>query len=367
MTDIPSRAPATSPHSFASIRSGRRPKPAAAIRRRASRQRTSWRRSSSREMRFDPKDPAVPRQRSLRAVEGARRADSLRRVGGSRALPARGAAEAPPHRLRSRGPPDAAAVVRGRRDRFARPGHLRGDRHRAQRAADQVRVPHLRAPRRRRDGRRVRLGSRRRRRLLRSSTTCARSSTSTRSVRAGPRSSATRWTSIAAPLEAPSAGTPSSSTATTSLPPAALAEARATKGRPSMILARTIKGKGIAVDRGEGRLARQGAEERRGGRQGDRRAREAARARRDRAGDSRAAIEGRPTSRPPTTRRCPRRPTRSATRSRRARRRVRRSRRSAPSIQRVVGLDADVKNSTFSDKFVKEPAIASSRCSSPSR
>ena len=61
---------------------------------------------------------------------------------------------------RPRRAPDAAAAVRRRRDRLARPGHLRRYRHRAERAADQVRLPHLRAARRRRDGGRLGLGSR---------------------------------------------------------------------------------------------------------------------------------------------------------------------------------------------------------------
>ena len=41
------------------------------------------------EMRFDPKDPQQSRQRSLRAVEGARGADSLRRLGRGRRVRSR--------------------------------------------------------------------------------------------------------------------------------------------------------------------------------------------------------------------------------------------------------------------------------------
>ena len=44
------------------------------------------------EMRYDPHEPAASRRRSLRAVEGPRRADSLRRLGRGRLHPARGAA-----------------------------------------------------------------------------------------------------------------------------------------------------------------------------------------------------------------------------------------------------------------------------------
>ena len=106
---------------------------------------------------------AQSRQRSLRAVEGARRADSLRGVGRGRRVRSRGTAEAARARLRSRRASDAAAAVRRRRDRLARPGHLRRDRHRAERAPHQVRLPHLRAARRRRVGRRLGLGSGRRR------------------------------------------------------------------------------------------------------------------------------------------------------------------------------------------------------------
>ena len=62
-------------------------------------------------------------------------------------------------RLRSRGTSDAAAAVGGRRDRIARSGTLRRRRHRAERAADRLRLSHLRAARRRRDRRRLGLGS----------------------------------------------------------------------------------------------------------------------------------------------------------------------------------------------------------------
>ena len=69
-------------------------------------------------------------------------------------------------RLGSRGTSDAAPVVRRRGHRVARAGHLRGDRHRAQRAAHRLRLPHLRAARRRRDGRRLGVGGGQRRRAL---------------------------------------------------------------------------------------------------------------------------------------------------------------------------------------------------------
>ena len=58
----------------------------------------------------------------------------------------------------------------------------------------------------------------------------------------------------------------------------ALDEARATKGQPTMILARTIKGKGVSFAEGKGGLARQGVQEGRGARSRARGAREAVRA-----------------------------------------------------------------------------------------
>ncbi len=57
---------------------------------------------------------------------------------------------------------------------------------------------------------------------------------------------------------------------------ASFAEARATKGQPSMVLARTLKGKGLCGHRGQGGLARQGAEEGKGDRRRHRGARETA-------------------------------------------------------------------------------------------
>ena len=77
-------------------------------------------------------------------------------------------------------------------------------------------------------------------------------------------------------LDARSAGTRSRSTVTTSPPIlAALAEARRTKGRPTMIVARTLKGKGVKLVEGKegwhGKPLKKGA----GDRPGDRRARSA--------------------------------------------------------------------------------------------
>ena len=202
-------------------------------------------------MRFDPKDPQQPGQRSLRAVEGARGADSVRRVGRGRRVRSRRAAEAAPDRIRSRRPSDAAAAVRRRRDRLARPGHLRRDRQRAERAPHRVRLPHVRAARRRRDRPKARSGkpptSRRADGL---DNLCG-----ITDVNALGQSRPTMWQhdmeqfarrwrafgwhaividghDMNAILDA-------------------LAEARRTKGRPTMILARTIKGKGVSFVEGK--------------------------------------------------------------------------------------------------------------------
>ena len=135
----------------------------------------------------------------------------------------------------------------------------------------------------------------------------------------------------------------------------AFAEARATKGRPTMIVARTIKGKGVSFVEGQGGLARQGLQEGRGARPRARRARAAAR-----AGAAPASISLRRIPKPPAR-------SRPAAAKRDA---------GAPAYKlgdqvatreaygtalaklgeadaRVVALDADVKNSTFSDHFEK--------------
>ena len=145
--------------------------------------------------------------------------------------------------------------------------------------------------------------------------------------------------------------------------------ARKTTGRPTVIVARTLKGKGRRVGRRQGRLARQGVQEGRS-RQGGRR---------DRGADDRRRLEARRFADPQRNGHPPATPadyskmpapaykmgdlvaTREAwgTGARR---------RSAASIPRVVALDADVKNSTFSDRFEKAARrIGSTSSSSPSR
>ena len=307
------------------------------------------------EMRFDPKDPQQSRQRSLRAVEGARRADSVRRVGRGRRVRSRRAAEAAHDRLGPRRPSDAAAAVRRRRHRLARPGHLRGDRHRAERAPDRVRLPHLRAARRRRDRPKDRSG----RRPTSPPIDELDNLCGITDVNGLGQSRPTMWQhdmeqfarrwrafgwhaividghDMSAILDA-------------------LAEARAHQGPADDDPGADDQGQGRVVRRRQGRLARQAVQEGRGARPRARRAREAVRARarpaRPRAPDSEAA--GRAGARAPTPK--PVAPpayklgdqvaTREAYGTALAK--------LGEADPRVVALDADVKNSTFSDKFEK--------------
>ena len=123
-----------------------------------------------------------------------------------------------------------------------------------------------------------------------------------------------------------------------------------------MIVARTLKGKGRVVRRRQGRLARQGVQEGRRARSRPRRARDAVRARPadvDLAGaDRRSRRRGRRRSAAAEADRR-RRPTRLgeqvATREAYGTALAKLGEADA----RVVALDADVKNSTFSDKFEK--------------
>ena len=117
------------------------------------------------EMRYDAEESAEPRQRSLRAVEGSRGADSLRGVGPYGSLSPVRAAQTPAHRFGSRRASDAAAAVCRRRDRFAWSGHLRSRRDCTERETYWVRLSNLRAARRRRDGGRLGVGGRQRRAL----------------------------------------------------------------------------------------------------------------------------------------------------------------------------------------------------------
>ena len=205
------------------------------------------------EMRFDPKDPQHPG--SDRFVLSKGHAAPILYAAWAEAglVPARRAAEAARARLGPRRAPDAAAAVRRRGDRIARPGPLRRRRHRAQRAPHRVRLPHLRAARRRRDGRRLGVGSGARSRRTTSSTTSAASPTSTRSARAARRSGSTTWRR-SRDAGARSAGTPSSSTATTwTRSSTRFAEARATQRAADDDPRAHAEGQGRLVRRGQGR------------------------------------------------------------------------------------------------------------------
>ncbi len=203
------------------------------------------------EMRFDPKDPqhpgsdrfvlskghAAPLLYAAWAEAGAfDRAEllKLRELG-----------------LRPRRASHAAAAVCRRGDRVARPGHLRRGRQRAERAPHRVRLPHLLPPRRRRVGRGLGLGSGGRRRHRRARQSVRHHRRQRRSARAGRRCGSTTSTSSRA-AGARSAGTPSSIDGhDMDAILDAYAEARATTGRPTMIVARTIKGKGVSFAEGK--------------------------------------------------------------------------------------------------------------------
>jgi len=127
------------------------------------------------------------RQRSVRALERARGADPLRGVGGGRLHQARdllNLRRSTPTSRPSDAPPAFATLRQGRSARGSG-----GRRHRAQRAPHQVRLPHLRAARRRRDRRRLGLGTAGLGAFDKVDTLCG-ITTSTRSARAARRSGA---------------------------------------------------------------------------------------------------------------------------------------------------------------------------------
>ena len=212
-------------------------------------------------------------------------------------------------------------------------GICAADRHRAQRAPDRVRLPHLRAARRRRDGRRLGVGSGRRRRCTTSSTTSAASSTST----ALGQSQATQF-GHDMDADRRAAGSAFGWHAHRRRRPRHPGAARRVRrsagdqGTADDDPGADAEGQRALVDRRQGRLARQGAQEGRGDRRRDRGAREAVRAgRADGPSIQRPPVENRPRRDEPTTRSCRRPPTSWAIRSRRARRTAPRSRQSAPS------------------------------------
>ena len=156
--------------------------------------------------------------------------------------------DVPDLRQHARGAPDAGDPVGRRRHRLARPGAADrgrdGDRRQVPRPPS---LPRVRALRRQRDGRGLRSGRRSSMPRTTRSTTSSRSSTST-----GSASAARRWSAGGRPSSpsgpARSVGTRSRSTGTTSRrSTSAYAEAEAQTGQPTAILARTLKGKGVAA------------------------------------------------------------------------------------------------------------------------
>ena len=226
-----------------------------------------------------PARSAESRQRSLRAVEGTRRADPVRRLGRSRHHQPRATADAAAPRFRPRRTSDAAAAVGRRRDRIARPGTVRRRRHRAQRAPHRLGLPHLRAARRRRDGRRLGLGGRARR----VPTTRLDSLCGITDVNALGQSGPTQWQhdidAYAARWRA--FGWHAIVVDGHDLPAIldALEEARRHEGPADDDPGADDQGQGHLVHGRQGRLARQGAQEGRGAGQGARRAAVAVRAR----------------------------------------------------------------------------------------
>ena len=171
---------------------------------------------------------------------------------------------------------------------------------------------------------------------------------------------AARHGAVRAPLARVRLARDRRSTATTSTRSSTRSPRRArTKGQPTMILARTIKGKGVSFVEGKdgwhGKAFKKGEEL-------DRALAELEQqfvpvptaARRPRRADSEAGVGAARRRRRRSRSRRP--PTSWATRWRRARPTAPRSPSSAKPIARVVALDADVKNSTFSDKFEKVAA-----------
>ncbi len=114
------------------------------------------------EMRFDPKDPQHPEADRFVLSKGHGAPILYAAWAEAGALPAGRSAEPSQDHVRPRGPSDAAAAVRRRRHRIARPGPRRRDRHGAQRPSHRLRLPDVRAARRRRDARKDRSGKPRR-------------------------------------------------------------------------------------------------------------------------------------------------------------------------------------------------------------
>ena len=271
------------------------------------------------EMRFDPKNPRNPDNDRFVLSKGHAAPILYAAWAEAGSVPARGAAEAAHDRVGPRRTSDAALVVRRRGDRIARPGYLRRDRHGVERAPHRLRVPHLRALGDGEMAGRVGVGSRRCRAPLQARQPVRASSTSMRLGQSQPRSSATTWTNRRA-LECVRLARHRRRRPRHPGAPEAPARSARDKGRPTMVLARTLKGKGLAAIEGKdgwhGKALKKGDETDKAiaelEKQMCRRHRE--------AGDPGAAFEEPLPRAQPITRRFRRRLTRRVTRSLRAKR-----------------------------------------------
>ena len=202
------------------------------------------------EMRFDPRNPQNPDTDRFVLSKGHAAPILYAAWAEAGAFDRERAAQAARDRLGPRGASDAAAAVRRRRHRLARPGPLRGRRHRAERAAHRVRLPHVRAARRRRNRRRLGLGSRAgRAELDKLDNLCAiidvNAFGQSRADAVGHDMDAYVATVARVRLARDRRRRPRPRGACSR----AFAEARRTKGRPTMIVARTLKGKGVSFSR----------------------------------------------------------------------------------------------------------------------
>ena len=261
----------------------------------------------------------------------------------------------------------AAPVVRRCRDGLARPGHLRGDRHRRSTHDGSGRLPHLRAPRRRRVRRGIGLGGGRHRRRSKLDNLCAIVDVNALG-QSGPTQFGHDMDELAAPMEC--------------VRVAQHRHRRPRHARDSERAARR-RARPPAVRRDPG------ADAERQGRRRPSKARKAGTGRRSRKAR-------RPTARSRSSRsswsqawtrprfRVRQKSGRTEAGARLLRRFPHRAYKKGDLVatreawgaalaaigavdERIVALDADVKNSTFSDRFGRPSPIASSRTSSPSR
>ena len=307
------------------------------------------------EMRFDPQDPQHPLNDRFVLSKGHAAPILYAAWAEAGAFDRAELLKLRRDRIGSRRASDAAAAVRRRRDRIARPGHLRRDRHRAQRPPDQIRLPHLLPARRRRVGRRLGLGSRQHRRNRRPRQPVRHHRRQRARAEPRRRCGGTIWSSSRA-AGARSAGTRSSIDGHDMNAILDASPKRAsTKGRPTMILARTLKGKGVSFAEGKdgwhGRPFKKGEELDRALAELEKQF--VADAGRRRSASGRFRSRRAPGRRRRRRSRSRRPPTSSASRSRRARPTATAIAKLGEADPRVVALDADVKNSTFSEKFEK--------------